>query len=224
MLKKTLTLATIAALACNCALADGDTPQAQNTYPKNATGQITFDGYVTLPGVIVKVITDEKDAVINTGLNGKTIIMAVPDVDVATLKTTPSNDEMASGNSRNFRIELEGYTVGSSGVMTAEVKVSGTSVSDQNKSIFVNQTPPEKGGASGVGVRLRYKGIYDDSTPAVFTNGDSLVGTFNEAYATKLGRNANYAFHFDAAIVAVSPADVSAGHVTSTVDVVVNYK
>ena len=58
MLKKSLALALLGTLACNCALAD-----------KSATGSIVFDGYVTLPGVTVKVVTD--DDVIKTGLDGK---------------------------------------------------------------------------------------------------------------------------------------------------------
>ena len=222
MLKKTLTLAMFAALACNCAFADGDTPQAQNAYTKNATGKIVFDGYVTLPGVVVKVITNEENSIINTGLNGKSVDMGVPDVEVGVLKATPANGEMASGSARSFRIELEGYSAATSGIMTAEVVVTGDPIPNSSSSIYANEILPENGGATGVGIRVREKGIDVSGTPRTFTNGEPLVGRFDEDYVA--GRDANYAFHFDASIVAVDPVEVSAGHVKSTIDVVVNYK
>lgn len=216
MLKKTLTLAAIAALACNCALAE-DSTQTQQSTLKTSTGSIVFDGYVTLPGVTVKVITDDK--IIDTGLNGKTIDMGVPDVSMATLKST------GHGNPRGFRVELDGYAVQTAGVMTATINLNGTPVDSQaNTSIYKNELSQSDGGAMGAGVRLRYKGTTSNGTGQLFENGTDISETFTSDYSSGVENQNNYAFYFDAAIVAIATNDLAAGHVKSTVDITVKHK
>ena len=144
------------------------------------------------------------------------IDMGVPDVDMSVLKT---NDE---GPARHFRIELDGYTIQAAGLMTVGFKLTGTSADTTgNQSIYENEVSPTNGGANGAGIRVRKYGITKPtatSTGSTFTNGETLTGDYTANYT------GNFAYYFDAAIVPTNEASLTAGHVKSTVEVIVYYK
>ncbi len=212
MLKKTLTLALLGALACNCALAETAAASATN---KSATGNIVFDGYVTLPGVTVKVIT-VGDNDINAGLDGKSIEMGVPDVPVSVLKTN------GEGGARLFKVVLDGYSVADSGLMTVDFTLRGdVAFTGMTKSIYKNEVPANQGGAQGAGIRLRSFGITQptsDTVGSTFENGSVLTGNYQSDY------EGDFSYYFDAAIVPTDVESLTAGHVKSTVNVTVSYK
>ena len=205
MLKKSLTLAVLSALACNFASAAQEPVYAAG----NATGNIVFSGHVDRGSAVVMIKT--ADGVVDTELStGARII--VPSVKLADLQT------YGAGTARDFYIELEGYNYNTAGIMTADITLDGETLGESTDSVYKNKLSGDQA-AQNVAVRLRYKGTTEDGTAQLFQDNTPLVATFNKSY----GAN-DYAFHFDVALVAVNKDALTSGEVESTVTISINYK
>ena len=207
MLKKSLTLALFGALACNCALAQAATSTESAA---QATGNIIFTGHVDRGSATVKVVTDAGTNTALADISGTTI--ALPTTTVANLV------DGNSGDLRQVRIVLDGYTYETAGAMTYEVKLTGESASGDGKSLFKNEVT-DATGANNVGVEVLYLGTNGQQTPARVTLGNpiSSANDFDEDYS------GNYTFHFTAGLRAYG-TNLTSGKVQSTVNVSVTYK